>query len=198
LGEASRQATGDVDASRPGDLTAYRLAQLLGQHNQLGSENSVLCRHVEETALHRFEGVADDVDDIEFDGEQRALARLEQKNAAITAEVRAMVETLSPTSLLGVRDRALLLVGFAGAFRRSELVSLDVAEVTFGADSLVLQLRRSKTDQEGEGRKVGLPFGSNPLTCPVRALRDWLDVAVIAGDRSSAPSIATATSRSPG
>jgi len=90
-----------------------------------------------------------------------------------------MVETLSPTSLIGVRDRALLLVGFAGAFRRSELVSLDVADVAFGADGLIVQLRRSKTDQEGEGRKVGLPFGSNPLTCPVRAVRAWLDVAVI-------------------
>jgi integrase len=90
-----------------------------------------------------------------------------------------MVETLSPTSLIGVRDRALLLVGFAGAFRRSELVSLDVADIAFNADGLVVQVRRSKTDQEGEGRKVGLPFGSNPLTCPVRSLRAWLDMAGI-------------------
>ena len=79
-----------------------------------------------------------------------------------------------------MRDRALLLVGFAGAFRRSELVSLDVADVMFASDGLVVQLRRSKTDQEGEGRKVGLPFGSNPLTCPVRSLRAWLGVAAIA------------------
>jgi integrase len=82
-----------------------------------------------------------------------------------------------------VRDRALLLVGFAGAFRRSELVSLDVADVAdvvFNRDGLVVTLRRGKTDQEGVGRKVGLPFGSNPLTCPVRALRAWLDVAAIA------------------
>jgi len=116
-----------------------------------------------------------------FQGIRRTLGSApDQKNAAITAEVRAMVETLSPTSLIGVRDRALLLVGFAGAFRRSELVSLDVTDVTFGGDGLVVQLRRSKTDQEGEGRKVGLPFGSNPLTCPVRALRDRLDVALMA------------------
>ena len=116
-----------------------------------------------------------------FQGIRRTLGWApDQKNAAITAEVRAMVETLSPTSLLGVRDRALLLVGFAGAFRRSELVSLDVADVTFGRDGLIVQLRRSKTDQEGEGRKVGLPFGSNPLTCPVRSLRAWLESAAIA------------------
>jgi site-specific recombinase XerD len=115
-----------------------------------------------------------------FQGIRRTLGSApDQKNAAITAEVRAMVETLSSTALIGVRDRALLLVGFAGAFRCSELVSLDVADVTFSSDGLVVQLRRSKTDQEGEGRKVGLPFGSNPLTCPVRALRAWLDVAAI-------------------
>jgi site-specific recombinase XerD len=66
----------------------------------------------------------------------------DQKNAAITAEVRAMVETLSCSSLVGVRDRALLLVGFAGAFRRSELVSLDVADATFSSDGPIVQLRR--------------------------------------------------------
>src|SRR5438067_12538767 len=47
------------------------------------------------------------------------------------------------------------------------------------AEGLVVQLRRSKTDQEAVGRKVGLPFGSNPLTCPVRALREWLECAGI-------------------
>jgi site-specific recombinase XerC len=91
-----------------------------------------------------------------------------------------MTETLSSTSLIGTRDRALLLVGFAGAFRGSELVSLDVTDVTLGADGLMVELRRSKTDQEGESRKLGVPFGSNPLTCPVRALRAWLDVAAVA------------------
>jgi site-specific recombinase XerD len=116
-----------------------------------------------------------------FQGIRRTLGSAPvQKNAAITAEVRAMVETLSPTSVIGIRDRALLLVGFAGAFRRSELVSLDVADVAFNSDGLVVQVRRSKTDQEGLGRKIGLPFGSNPLTCPVRSLRAWLDVAAIA------------------
>jgi hypothetical protein len=51
-------------------------------------------------------------------------------------------------------------VGFAGAFRRSELVSLDVGDVQFTGDGLVITLRFSKTDQEGEGRKVGLPYGA--------------------------------------
>ena len=80
---------------------------------------------------------------------------------------------------MGKRDRALLLVGFAGAFRRSELVSLDVSDVTFDPNGLTIRLRRSKTDQEGEGRKVGLPYGSNLATCPVRALQEWLSAGSI-------------------
>jgi integrase len=84
-----------------------------------------------------------------------------------------------PGSLLGLRDRALLTLGFAGAFRRSELVALDVTDISFTADGLEVALRRSKTDQEAAGRKVGIPYGSLRITCPVRALRAWLDAAVI-------------------
>ncbi len=98
------------------------------------------------------------------------------KEAAITRDLRAMVATLPPT-LGGVRDRALLLLGFAGAFRRSELVSLDVADLHTTRDGLVVSLRRSKTDQEGKGRRIGIPYGSRPATCPVRAVQDWLDAS---------------------
>jgi integrase len=73
----------------------------------------------------------------------------------------------------------LLLLGFAGALRRSELVGLDVDNVCEGADGLTVRLRRSKTDQEGAGRTVGIPYGSNPITCPVRAWRAWLEVSGI-------------------
>jgi site-specific recombinase XerD len=97
------------------------------------------------------------------------------KAPVVVAELRRMVDAL-PSSTLGVRDRALLLLGFAGAFRRSELVGLDVADVRPTADGLVVTLRRSKTDQEGAGREVGIPYGSTPATCPVRAVRAWLEV----------------------
>jgi integrase len=83
------------------------------------------------------------------------------------------------TDSAGCRDRALLLLGFAGALRRSELVGLDVADITEGTDGLTVLLRRSKTDQEGAGRTVGVPYGSNPVTCPVRAWRAWLEVSGI-------------------
>lgn len=103
----------------------------------------------------------------------------QQKAAAITTDIRAMCDTL-PVGLLGVRDRALLLLGFAGAFRRSELVALDVEDVTFASDGATVTIRRSKTDQEGQGRKIGIPYGSNPATCPVRALLAWLEASGIA------------------
>ena len=81
--------------------------------------------------------------------------------------------------LIGARDQALILLGFAGAFRRSELVALDVEDLTFNDGGVVALLRRSKTDQVSEGRKVGIPYGSNPETCPVRVLKSWLEASSI-------------------
>jgi site-specific recombinase XerD len=107
-------------------------------------------------------------------------AAQQQKQPAVTQIIRAMVEQLTDGPL-GVRDRALLLLGFAGAFRRAELVALDVADVSFTADGLIVRLPRSKTDQEGQGATKGIPYGSSPATCPVRALRAWLDTGGVTG-----------------
>src|SRR5262245_44014162 len=93
-------------------------------------------------------------------------------------ELRAML-TAAPAGLLGLRDRALLLVGFASALRRAELVSLNLEDVATGPDGLTLTLRRSKTDQERAGRPIGVPFGSAPAVCPVRALAAWVAAAGI-------------------
>jgi integrase len=102
-----------------------------------------------------------------------------QKAPALTPDIRAMVDAADP-GLIGGRDRALILLGFAGALRRSELVGLEVADCAFGKDGLTVTLRRSKTDQDGAGRKIGIPYGSNPETCPVRTLQAWLEQAAIA------------------
>lgn len=98
-----------------------------------------------------------------------------QKQAApaLTDALRAMVRA-TPATLTGFRDRALLLVGFAGALRRSELVGLDVADLEWPEAGLVLIVRRSKTDQEAAGRRIAIPRGMWAETCPVRALRAWL------------------------
>jgi site-specific recombinase XerD len=81
--------------------------------------------------------------------------------------------------LLAVRDRALLLLGFAGGFRRGELAALQVEDLQFREEGLAVLVRRGKTDPEGAGRKVGIPFGEHEATCPVRALRSWLEAGVI-------------------
>jgi integrase len=101
-----------------------------------------------------------------------------QKAAALTDDIRAMVDA-TDTGLIGFRDRALILLGFAGAFRRSELVKLDVEDCAFGKDGLTVTLRRSKIDQTGKGRKIGIPYGSNPDTCPVRNVQSWIEAAGI-------------------
>ena len=98
--------------------------------------------------------------------------------AARTKIINALVAPLGDR-VIDIRDRALLLTGFAGALRRSELVGLDAGDITEDDYGLVLVLRRSKTDQEGETKTLGLPYGSNTATCPVRAWRAWRAAAGI-------------------
>ncbi|MHB9130398.1 MAG: site-specific integrase [Armatimonadota bacterium] len=95
-------------------------------------------------------------------------------DALLTEDIRRICQAL-PETLIGLRTSALLLLGFAGGFRRSELVAMSIEDVEECADGLRIVLRQSKTDQTGEGRVVGIPFGSHPSTCPVRAYKAWLE-----------------------
>jgi integrase len=97
----------------------------------------------------------------------------DHKKPVLTKHLRLMLARL-PSTLLGSRDRALLLLGFAGAMRRSELVGLDLSDLAQAEEGLVVTIRKSKTDQVREGRKIGIPFGASPETCPVRAVEAWL------------------------
>lgn len=100
------------------------------------------------------------------------------KDPLLFADIRRIVAARRQ-DLLGLRDSALVLVGFAGGFRRSELAGINIFDLKFSTSGVVVTVRRSKTDLEGAGREVGLPFGSNQDTCPVRALRQWLEAAKI-------------------
>jgi integrase len=102
--------------------------------------------------------------------------RIVRKAPATAERVKVMAMHCPPT-LTGLRDRALLLLGFAGAFRRSELAALDVADLEEHRDGLRVHVRRSKTDQEGEGATVAIVRGRD--ACPVAAVRTWLDAAGI-------------------
>jgi integrase len=107
-------------------------------------------------------------------GVRRTIGIAQKGKSALTIDgLRPLVAGFAARRI-DVRDRALLLLGFGAALRRSEIVALDVADVTFVAEGAAVLIRRSKTDQEGAGALLGVPFGSNPDTCPVRALQAWI------------------------
>jgi integrase len=110
----------------------------------------------------------------------------------LTVDLRRALASL-PASLQGTRDRALLLLGFAGALRRSELASLEAAPrdgagwVEETPDGLIIHLGRTKADQEASGESVAVPYGANPETCGPRAYRAWLVASGIAGGPAFRP-----------
>jgi site-specific recombinase XerD len=112
-------------------------------------------------------------------GIRRTLEIARSRKAPATAnKAKAMARSV-PDGLVGARDRAILLLGFAGAFRRSELVALDVADIqSSDGGGLRVTIRRSKVDQEGEGAIIAIAPGTTD--CPARALTTWLNAAGIA------------------
>lgn len=134
--------------------------------------------------FHRWASFADsptDTPQVEtvLKGIRRTIGIHQTEKAPATTDILRQLVDACPDTLLGLRDRTLLLVGFAGAFRRSALIALNVDDLTFRYEGLTILIRRDKTDQEGEGREIGIPYGSNPITCPVRTLKQWIERANI-------------------
>jgi len=78
-----------------------------------------------------------------------------------------------------IRDRSIILIGFSGGFRRNELVSLDYDDLDFVPEGLKINIKKSKTDQFGEGSKKALPYFDNSQYCPVVSLKKWIDITKI-------------------
>ena len=122
-----------------------------------------------------------------------------RKKAATSDIVIAMAADTK--SLRALRNRAVLLLGFAGAFRRSELVALNVEDLEETPEGLLITIRRGKTDQEGLGRKVAIPRGA--IACPIEALKAWREAAALPRARCfaecgiSAPSASAASGSRP-
>jgi site-specific recombinase XerD len=112
-------------------------------------------------------------------GIRRVKGTAQQGKEPLSPDILRKMFAGAPDDLRTARDRALLLVGFAGAFRRSEVVGLRFEDVRFTENGLVVTIPKSKTDPEGEGQTVGIPYGSHPESCPVRALASWLERANI-------------------
>lgn len=98
-----------------------------------------------------------------------------KKTPVRVVNLRAALSVADSTKA-DVRDRALILIGYTGAFRRSELVALNIEDLEKRPEGYAINVRKSKTDQKGEGFKKAIPYGSNPDTCPVRALDRWLSI----------------------
>src|SRR5829696_3718065 len=105
-------------------------------------------------------------------GIRRTIGTAPSRKSPLTAERARAMSAGMPERLIGLRDRALVLLGFAGAFRRSELVALNVRDIEESDEGLRIRISRSKTDQEGQGTTIAVVSGS--VACPVEALNAWL------------------------
>lgn len=103
----------------------------------------------------------------------------EKKAAAVDGDIKRMADAIEPATRKGLRDRALLLFGFAGAFRRSELVALNTWNLEEREEGLKVTIEQSKTDQEAKGQVIAIVRQPDSPYCPIQALQDWLTVAEI-------------------
>ena len=143
---------------------ALRLAAIVARQRDAGHAFDARHKAVAEVmaGIRRTHGVAPD-----------------KKTPILSADLRAMLETL-PASLAGARDRALMLIGFGAALRRSELAALDAGDVSVTKQGLIVRVRRSKTDQEGSGHEIAIHRGRDPRLCAVAAHEAWIEASGIA------------------
>jgi site-specific recombinase XerD len=162
----------------PATVCAFLAAQA-----GLGKRASTLGRRL--ASIKYFHGIAgepsptgDEAIKATLSGIRRSIGSAPVRKRAATSDiVLGMVGTAGSETLRQLRDRAILLIGFASAMRRSELVALNVEDLEWTAEGLMLRIRKSKTDQEGAGASVAVPRGET--ACPVAALKAWLEAANI-------------------
>jgi site-specific recombinase XerD len=162
----------------PATVCAFLAAQA-----GLGKRASTLGRRL--ASIKYFHGIAgepsptgDEAIKATLSGIRRSIGSAPVRKRAATSDiVLGMVGTTGSETLRQLRDRAILLIGFASAMRRSELVALNVEDLEWTAEGLMLRIRKSKTDQEGAGASVAVPRGET--ACPVAALKAWLEAANI-------------------
>jgi site-specific recombinase XerD len=161
------------------------VAMFLAAQAKNGTAPSTLNRRLSAIRLmHLGARVVSPHNAVEIQEVMRGIRRLSnrgviKKEAAVDEHIKRMVETVDVTTYQGCRDRALLLLGFAGAMRRSELVALDVAHLKLSDEGFVVTIAKSKTDQEGQGQVVAIPRVAESPYCPVQAVLEWMALAGI-------------------
>ncbi len=153
------------------------VAQYLVDHADSLSMATLSRRMVAIAKAHTMQGhpspTQSDVVQLTLKGIKRKHGKPQRQVSALLKEDIISMLNIMPENTKGIRDRALLLIGFCGAFRRSELVSLATNDIEFVTQGLIITLQRSKTDQSGTGRKIAIPYGRG-LVCPVKSLQAWL------------------------
>jgi site-specific recombinase XerD len=162
--------------------TPAAVAAFIGDQATAGMKVATLGRRISAIKyFHKKAGETSPTDDERckavLRGARRTLGVAPRKLAAATSERIIAMQTLAPRGLAGKRDRAILLLGFALAARRSELVALDCDDIVEVPEGLRVRIKRSKTDQEGAGVTIAVCRGQ--IACPVVALKEWLSAAGI-------------------
>ena len=167
MGIVAAYLSGLADSGRKASTIGRRAAAIGYRHKQAGFEAP--------TNLEAVKAV--------LRGIRRTIGTARAGKAPATADLMRQMLDCCDDSLRGKRDRALLCLGFAGAFRRSELVALQVEDLVEVPDGLRVLIRRSKGDQEGAGQEVPILRGTKLR--PVAAVEDWLAAAEISRGRCS-------------
>jgi integrase len=155
----------DGEKPRKAATITRRLTSINAAHKEKGLDSPA-------TMNHRL--VADTLHGI-----RRSLGVAQTRKKPLTRDRIVKLLGALEGPIAAARDKALLLIGFAGSLRRSELAALRVEQVTWHRKGITLAIPRSKTDQEGQGREVEILLGVHDLTCPVMALENWLKISSV-------------------
>lgn len=165
--------------------SSEQVAAYLSTHAERLSIATLQRRLVSIAKAHNMQGFADpaktDLVRLTMRGIRRVHGKPQREAAPVLKDDLIVMLSHVPDSIKGKRDAALLLLGFCGAFRRSELVALKCTDLEFTNQGIIVTLPRSKTDQFGAGRKIGIPKGRGKI-CAVEAVHAWfLHLSALSG-----------------
>lgn len=170
----------------PETVASYISALASGQNqaNKSYAASTIQRRLTSLRVVHQTQNHEDPTDDERVEKVWQGIRRDNEvqtkqvgRKALLSSEIHQVVDAIDTDNLKGKRDRALVLIGFATGMRRSELVSVTVENLHFKDEGLVIDVPKSKTDQEGEGRQASVHYGDD--YCPVYAVKNWLEEADI-------------------
>ena len=162
--------------------TAEAVAGFVSAMADAGKKYATIERHCASISkahtLHGYRSPTEDVAvKVVINGIKRVHGVRQKQAPAFTIEtLKAAVQAIDGSTKAGARDKVILLLGFTGGFRRSELTALDIEDLNFNGDELIVNLNRSKTNQLGEIEEKAIFRAADSMACPIAAIHDWLKV----------------------